>query len=247
MSEGSPSHLAVRTASSNAEETFTKLFKMGQVGSCVNSVTHDLNNYLGAILSYSELIGMEEGLSEDARRMLDEIAHAVTKSSSMLGFLTAIARKESSNPVIMDIAPFIEHVLDLKRHEFKVARIELRVETDTNCGTLLIDPAKLTRALLYILANAKENVEENSSAWIAIEASGDAETVRIAIQNSGSAVPEDEQGVIFEPFYGTKAEGHIGLGLTQAADIADYHEGDLSYDSASGFVFTLPRKNTLGG
>ena len=35
-----------------------RLFRASQVGSCVSSVTHDVNNYLGAILAYADLLGM---------------------------------------------------------------------------------------------------------------------------------------------------------------------------------------------
>ena len=58
--------------SDDARERLTRLFRHAQVGRSVSSVTHDLNNYLGAIMAYAELAGMDKGISADTARMLGE-------------------------------------------------------------------------------------------------------------------------------------------------------------------------------
>ena len=69
-------------------EKLTLLFRYAQIGRCVNSVTHDVNNYLGAIMAYAELIGLDAQLPDDSQRMIGEIVSAVRKSSDLINNLT---------------------------------------------------------------------------------------------------------------------------------------------------------------
>ena len=54
-------------------ERLSEQFKHAQVGRCVNSVTHDVNNLLGAIMAYSELLSFDPGISEDGKTMAANI------------------------------------------------------------------------------------------------------------------------------------------------------------------------------
>lgn len=230
----------------DGDETFTELYKRTQVGDCVNSVAHDLNNYLGAMLSYSELVGMEEGLSPDAKRMIGEVGAAIQKSTRLLSTLTAIARKERPCAVISDIPELVDRVVAMRKYEFGVKRIKIETKAAENLGTYLVDEPKLIRALLALLMNAVENVSDQSSCRIEIAVEGTDEGVGIRVSDSGPPISEDDRAFIFEPFFTTKNSGHLGLGLTQALEAARHHNGDLTYDPERGFTLTIPRNTGLG-
>ncbi|NIA16378.1 MAG: hypothetical protein GWP08_20145, partial [Nitrospiraceae bacterium] len=75
------------------------LFRYGQVGRCVSSVTHDVNNVLGAIQAYSELLDLDENLSDESRRMTMQIGEGVAKCSALLGlFLVKVLKYSSGLP-----------------------------------------------------------------------------------------------------------------------------------------------------
>jgi signal transduction histidine kinase len=58
------------------------LLHQAQTGRNINNVTHDVNNLLGAIMAYAELIEMDSD-DPEVNRMLREIVTAVEKGSAI--------------------------------------------------------------------------------------------------------------------------------------------------------------------
>ncbi len=70
--------------------------------------------------------------------------------------------------------------------------------------------------------------------------------VNFSVKNTGSFIPKEEQGKIFERFYRVdesrvRKEGGYGLGLSIAKSIAEAHKGKLSVISneQEGTIFTV--------
>lgn len=220
-------------------ERLTRLFKASQIGGCVNSVTHDVNNYLGAMLAYTELIGLETEMDEESARMAKEIVSAIRKSSKLLGTLTSIARPEKPYAAITDVLPVVERVVELRTYDMKVNQIDFELNTDPDAISVVVDEPMLIRAFLYIINNSIEAVSGLDLRRLQIEILAVERGVEVAFRDSAPPIPPAEREVIFEPFYTTKGEDHLGLGLSQARETARLHKGDLVYDEARGFVFRL--------
>ncbi|MCX5770664.1 MAG: hypothetical protein NTZ09_10385, partial [Candidatus Hydrogenedentes bacterium] len=196
------------------------VYRAGQVGGCVSSVAHDVNNYLGAILAYAELIQQGPSITDEARRMMGNVIKSVQNCSRLISTLTIIARKERADVNLVFLPEFLDQVLDLKRHEFRAARVGLELKCDEQMPSLVVDRPKLMMALLYLLANALEAVEGNEKPRVSITAAVTGESVDVAVKNSGPEVPQTVRERMFEPFYSTKSEDHLGLGLTLAWESA---------------------------
>ena len=222
------------------------LFRYGQVGMCVNSVTHDINNYLGAVLAYADLVALEgDTLSPDAQRMLSQISEAVQKSSAMLQTLTTIARKPRPDSSLIDPAALVARVLDLRRYDFRSARIDLELKTAERICSLVVDIPALQMALLYLLTNGLEAAQDSPSPRLVVtvcpsESPGTG--IDIQFKDSGPAIPDAIKEKMFDPFFTTKDTLHTGLGLTLARETARAHGGDLVYDEIKGLVLHLPSK-----
>jgi two-component system sensor histidine kinase KdpD len=95
-----------------------------------------------------------------------------------------------------------------------------------------------------------DNAVKYSPATSAIEITAtDAETIDLAVRNSGPPIPEREQSRLFERFYrGSQARGvpGTGMGLAIVRQIAEAHHGTLSVSSSLGegteFRMSLPGK-----
>ena len=222
------------------------LFRYGQVGMCVNSVTHDINNYLGAVLAYADLVALEgETLSPDAQRMLTQISEAVQKSSAMLQTLTTIARKPRPDASLIDPASLVARVIELRRYDFRSARTDLELKAAERICSLVVDIPALQMALLYLLTNGLEAAQDSSAPRVVVTvgpAEGNPDGIDIEFKDSGETISEAVQGRMFDPFFTTKETPHIGLGLTMARDTARAHGGDLIYNPHRGMVFHLPSK-----
>ncbi len=222
--------------------------RYSQIGQSVNSVTHDVNNTLGAIMAYSELVSMEPNLSEDAQRMLGEVVQAVRKASQQLGNLTDIARPERSDVREATPAELAERTAELRRHDLKVARARLEVEVEEGLPTMRVDLPRLVHALAGLMTNAIEALPDGGGGTVrlTVRRAGD-DRIGFAFWNTGMPVPAETREAMFAPLFTTKSGAHIGLGLNYAERLAAYHGGAVRYDDEQGFVMEIPVRGTFAG
>jgi two-component system NtrC family sensor kinase len=247
--------------SEDARERLISTFRAAQVGRCVSSVTHDINNNLGAIMAYADLLGMNDQLPSDAHRMLDQISSAVQKCSDLVTSLTSIARKERPDASVVDIARLSKQVVELRSYDFRTVQVDLKTTAEDDLPSVVVDPPKMKIALIHLLTNALEAVlesreneaqpkqetwrgkEQHKSVLLHVARSGNG--VEIIISNTAPPVPEESRERIFEPFFTTKPTPHLGLGLPAVKEIIEAHDGELRYDPDRGFIVSLPLNNRL--
>lgn len=224
----------------DAQQRVARLFRYGQVGQCVNSVTHDINNLLGAIIAYAELIAMHDDVSAESQRMLNEIISGVRKCNHLVTCLTAIARPEQPNVSVADPGTLMEHMLLVRQYDFRLASVKLDVQYDDSLPTLAVDQPRLELALLYLINNALEEAGTRADKHVSVRVVRAADGVAYEVCNAGGPIAEAAQERMFDYFYSTKDSHHLGMGLPIAREIARQHSGELTYDAARGFVLQLP-------
>lgn len=215
------------------------LFRYAEVGRCVSSVTHDINNILGAIMAYAELTRLDDGISEESRRMVNEIVNGVRRAGDLVTALTDLARKERRDLRVVDPARLLERLVNLRRFDIQKARIDFGLEAPPGLPNLSIQFQKLQQGILYILTNALEAVEHCERKRLMARAYLDGSHVAFAFKDSHPPINGECCERMFEPFYTTKGPEHLGLGLTMARAIARDHGGDLIYEPELGFVLRV--------
>jgi two-component system C4-dicarboxylate transport sensor histidine kinase DctB len=209
-------------------------------------VTHDLNNYLGAIMAYAELVALEGPDSKESIHMLQEIVQGVLKCSSLVNDLTGIARREKPDASLVSMSALVERVLNLRRYDFKINHVELQVDVVESSGELILDRPKIEMVVIYLLSNALEaSLDEPKRRKTRITVTDLDDAVEMTVWNSGDPIAPEICDAMFEPFFTTKGAEHLGLGLTACRQIANLHSGSLTYDPERGFVLCLPRENQL--
>ena len=222
------------------EERVRQLYRYAQVGRCVNGVTHELNNYLGAVMAYTELVSMDEGLSAESKRMLGEVLTGVRRASDLLTTFTGIARKDKKTESLVDVRNMLEHVVALQAYAARSGRVEVTVECPDQVPAFMGDLPKLELALNYLFANAMQAVAEAGPGSIKLAASVADGFVSIVVKDSGLPIPAHVQAAMYEPYVTTFEGPHLGLGLAMAREIAELHGGTLTYKPETGFVMRLP-------
>jgi two-component system, NtrC family, sensor kinase len=233
----------VSEESSNAtpafgEQRLREVLQFVKVGRCVNGVTHDVNNCLGAILAYAELTSMDRTLGPEAHRMVAKIIEAVDRATALVSELTNVARPLKPSVSIVDLRELVRGIVLLREYEYRIRQINLVQNFPQEVPSLSGDPAQMRLALLYLLMNAEEAVMGVERKEIRVAMSVLPEGLELVIGNSGARIGVEEP--VFEPFYSTKGERHLGLGLNSARDIVQAHGGHLIYEAERGFVLYLP-------
>jgi len=118
---------------------------------------------------------------------------------------------------------------------------------------LLFDPEALSRAILNVVTNALDAVEERPNAAITIVVACDtvAQRVSITVSDNGEGMTPETIAEIFNLFVSTKGARGTGLGLTVSRKILREHGGDISVSSMPGegstFALEFPLRTGESG
>jgi two-component system osmolarity sensor histidine kinase EnvZ len=150
------------------------------------------------------------------RRDVDEL-------QSMLEAYLSFARGESGEgPSMVDIAEMLQ---DLAAH----AERQNRKATATFSGPPIVQVRKeaLRRCIANLVANAIRYGKH-----ISISGKREPRWLEVVVEDDGPGIPADKREDVFRPFLRldearNQNQGHSGLGLSIARDIAITHGGDI--------------------
>jgi signal transduction histidine kinase len=113
------------------------------------------------------------------------------------------------------------------------------------------DREGIHRAVLNVVGNALDAVEESDGAQVVVGTSveSDGAWVRVQVKDNGPGIPADKLADIFRPFVSTKGARGTGLGLAVSRKVLREHGGDILVQSRPGtgslFTLRLPLRSPL--
>jgi len=169
---------------------------------------------------------------------LSELGEIVTegleRTSRLVGDLRDFAAPGGRSSSRIDIARGVRSTLQLVRHLFHQAGVELRDELAPDLPLLEGDPRALNQVFLNLLKNAAEAFE-GQRGRVDVRARVEGGTVVVEIQDDGPGIAPELRDRLFEPFFSTKPAGRgTGLGLSISQRIVAEHGGTIELDSEQG-------------
>lgn len=220
--------------------------RLAAVGELVAGVAHEVNNPLGSISAFAQLMLREKGLTADQRESLEIIYGETLRASHVVKDLLAFARRSAPRREAVDLAQVVERALRLRGYQASSHGVRTILELDEGLPSVVGDARQLQQVVLNLVTNALQAMPDGGD--LRLTASAGAGRVRLEIADSGGGIPESVRPHIFEPFFTTKAEGEgTGLGLSVSYGIVAAHGGTLtladSTPSGTAFLITLPAEN----
>jgi PAS domain S-box-containing protein len=233
--------------------------KLESIGRLAGGIAHDFNNLLTVILSCAR--GAEEAQRAGEpvdREDLEEIRRAGERARDLTRRLLLFARKQSADPVAIDMNGVVRSVEGLLRRVLG-DDIELRVDLQSTLWPVLFDPGLLEQVLLNFAVNARDAMPEGGTLLIGTrnatvdpgqrdrgpeDLPGD--WVRISVRDTGIGMTADARAHLFEPFFTTKEVGKgTGLGLAMVHGIVSQAGGHVHVETEPGrgtmFEVCVPR------
>jgi len=243
------------------QERLRRAEKMEALGLLAGGVAHDLNNVLGVLIGYSEIMLMKIPEDSPLRQYASGILAGGQRAAAIIQDLLDLARRGVAvseavnlNRVISDFLQSPEYQKLVSYHPGMILKTELEPLLHNIKGSSV----HLRKALMNLVSNAAEALAgcgevtirtENRYLESSIPGYSDAregEYGVLSVSDTGTGIGPEELGRIFEPFYTKKVMGRsgTGLGLSVVWGTVKDHEGHIDVQSEEGrgttFILYFP-------
>ena len=201
-----------------------KLAHMGQLSA---GIAHELNNPLGVITMYSNILMDEvpegEAIHEDLRLIVEQAERCKKIVSGLLNF----ARKNQVNLAETDVIQFTQHSLN---SIIKPDNIKVNFNPRVTDPIAKLDIDQMMQVLTNLEKNAIEAMPKGGDLNIGVEDNKD--EIIFIISDTGTGISKENMNKIFTPFFTTKELGKgTGLGLPLIYGIVKMHKGSIDLKS----------------
>ncbi|HWL43332.1 MAG TPA: PAS domain-containing protein [Ilumatobacter sp.] len=228
--------------------------KLETVGQLAGGIAHDINNLLGGILGYAELVKSAQD-DPEVIEQCEQVIGAALRASDYTSRLLSFARPTAQVADRFDLHEIVDEVVHMLRHSVDPG---ISVSVDLQAPNPVVDgnPSQLHGALLNLGLNARDAIDGEGTIKIATMTGRDSPwSVRVEVSDNGAGIPADRLDRVFDPFYTTKSKGRgTGLGLTSVLAAVHQHRGTVTVDSEEGrgstFAIEVPvaqRRHRRGG
>jgi len=236
-----------RTDKRRLEEVSAQREKLASIGLLAGGVAHEINNPIGGILVFSQML-LKELPKEDPHYVdVQEIENAAQRCKSIVDSLLDFARQKpgekSSQAVTFDPEEAAKSALRLARIHPKARNCDVN-ETWLGEGHMIKgDRNKLTQLFVNLMQNAFQAMPDGGTLSLASFTEGN--SIVFTVEDTGIGIPPEIIKRIFDPFFTTKDPGEgTGLGLAICYRIAHDLGGEISVESTvnvgTTFRVTLP-------
>jgi PAS domain S-box-containing protein len=241
------------------EERLRRSEKMEALGTLAGGVAHDLNNVLGVLVGYSELLLMEIPEGTPLRSYVSDILRSSERAAAIIQDLLTLARRSVSVSKVVNLNDIVSACLDMPEFE-KLKGYHPRVTFKCTLGKDLLNvkgsPVHLSKTVMNLVSNAAEAIADRGEVAIVTEnryfdtpirgydemRSGEYAVLKVS--DTGRGISTEDMGKIFEPFYTKKVMGRrsgTGLGLAVVWGTVKDHDGYIDVESyeGTGSTFTI--------
>ncbi len=228
-----------------AQEQLVRSERQAALGEMSAKIAHEINNPLGIIKNYIQLISRVVGPNVEATNYSKIVGQEIDRIARIVRELLDVHRPRADAREPVDIVRVIEDVLQLLEKRLELQKVSVVRNYPAECPPVSGSPENLKQVFLNLIINACDAMREGGTLDLSLEDRHD--TLHLEVRDTGPGVKVEKIPRIFEPFYTTKDPGKgTGLGLSVCYGIIKTHGGSISYrntESGGCFSIYLPTVN----
>jgi len=240
------------------EERLNRAEKMEALGTLAGGVAHDLNNVLGIVVGYAEMLLMKVDESSSIRPSLVNIMNGGQRAAAIVSDLLTLARRGVSRRDVLNLNKIIADCLQSPEFENLSSYnsyVQIKINLEPDLLNISGSSVHLSKTLFNLVSNAIESMTKGGIVTIktanqyldkpiqGYDEVREGDYVVLSVSDTGEGISAPDLKRIFEPFYTKKAMGRSGTGLGLAVvwgTVKDHH-GYINVESkeGKGSIFTL--------
>lgn len=236
----------------NMEQQLLQADKLASLGQLSAGVAHEINNPLGLILGFTQLLLKGESQGQQQVEDLKTIEKHTRNCKRIVEALLNFARRTETKRSAFDINQTIREVLIIMRHQLELEGLRIETAFDESLSPVQGDSEKLKQVLMNLILNARQAITGPGKITISSSYLASGQKAMIRIHDTGSGIAPEFINKVFDPFFTTKPTGQgTGLGLSLSYGIVKEHGGDILVTSDPGkgstFSIVLPLGSPVQG
>ena len=232
------------------QDELLKAQKLESLGVLAGGIAHDFNNILTGIVGNLSIARLHIDPSHKIVKRLELCEKAAMQASELTRQLLSFARGGEPVKKLINPAPLIRETVSFA---LRGANISSIIDIQDNLWSLEVDESQLNQVLNNLLLNASQAMAAGGE--VAVRAANETllhdnphqlppgDYIRIAVEDRGCGIPQENLVRIFDPYFTSKAKGS-GLGLASVYSIVKRHGGAVEVSSTMGvgtsFTIRLP-------
>ncbi len=227
--------------------------KLASLGTLAAGVAHEINNPLGIMLGFCELLLEKSEPGTMEHNDLKIIERHGLHCKSIVERLLSFARISEEAEEHCDLNTNVESILSVVKHTLEMNNIQLATSLTQGLPMVRGDSRGIQQVLLNLISNAIHAMDGQGSLTVVTRQGKKPGWVEVVVSDTGCGIRKDVMQKIFDPFFTTKKVGDgTGLGLSVSYGIISNYGGSIECEShteedapgqsGTAFTITLPAR-----
>ncbi|WP_024336385.1 c-type heme family protein [Desulfotignum balticum] len=213
--------------------------RLGAIGKLAAGVAHEINNPLGVIQCYTDLV-RDAVTDKEIVSDIDIISKHTRAAQKVVQDLLALSRPKKPISGTCDLNQVVSQGIEV----FKAQAVSRNIHIDTclsdNLPRVACDGTILEQILTNLWLNAVDALQESGDTITIETKPAESSQVRLRIADNGPGIPDIVKQRIFDPFYTTKEVGKgTGLGLSIVYGFVSELNGRIVVDTGEQTRFDI--------
>jgi signal transduction histidine kinase len=221
--------------------------RLAFVGELSAGIAHELNEPLGKILGFAQLIKKAGDLNNQQSEDIERIIKASLYTREIIKKLMIFSRQMPQQITLVNLNTVVSNILYFIDVRFQSKGIQIVERLDHSLRPIQADAVQMSQVLVNLMTNAIHALSNGGKVTVITKQRGN--RVSLTVKDNGIGMSAELKKKIFEPFFTTKAVGQgTGLGLSVVQGIVEAHNGQIIVNSVQGkgskFEILLPIKQS---
>jgi two-component system NtrC family sensor kinase len=214
------------------ENQMAQTEKLASLGTLAAGVAHEINNPVGVMLGFTELLLDKLPTDSKEHEMLKTIERQGLNAKRIVENLMTFARQPAKHEDFTDINQVIGNVLELVKNNLLTKKVDLDMRLAKGLPRVRGDAGELQQVFLNLINNAVAAMPNGGKLTVITKTNPYSHMVETIFADTGTGIPKKYADRIFVPFFTTKKVGEgTGLGLAVSYAIVNKYGGAIRYES----------------
>jgi len=236
--------------------------KLVATGKLAAFIAHEINSPLQGIVSLLEVVKTSDNLDDNERKCMNLVGKGFLQIEETVAQLLNLNRPEKSKIQSVDINTLIKDTVALLKAYLNQNSVEINLSLSSKISAIKASPQQLTQVFFNLINNAVEAMTiehyqnnsddklSKSKNQISIRTIKKKTNIVITVSDTGTGIAKKDLEHLFDPFYTSKKQMGLGVGLSISSGHIAEHNGTITAKNSPGggavFTIVLPLKKQQG-